>query len=340
MAYRVVLSGQTGVNFKEFEKLIGKQEIYYAFSAKPNNPSPLYFALWSLRTAFAVILWVKKEFTKEKNKKSLLLVQGDTVTATIGAVASYFGRVKLVHVEAGLRSHNILEPFPEEICRNLISYFADINFCPNKSAFQNIKNRKGVKVDSGWNTSVEALHLALKLNTSSELLNSLKKKPYFIFILHRQEHMYIRKKDAKKLIEIVTKSTKKNINCLFIAHDVTKMHLINLGLWENIQRNKNIKVVQHLPFLEFIHVLKNADFIATDGGGNHTESHFLGLPCLILRRNTEQNEGIGENVVLSKEEPKIIENFINNYKKFRRSQKKISTWPSKIIVDKLYENLA
>ncbi len=335
VTYRIVLSGQTDIKFDDFDKLIGKQKIYFSFRSKMRKPSALNFFLWAIKTTFAGFFWARKEFSDEKRKKIIFVVHSDTVSTLVGALISFFGRVKLAHVEAGLRSYNFLEPFPEEICRTLTSYFADIHFCPNKEACKNIKDRKGVKINTKWNTSVEALSFALKRKITSPLLRFLKKKPYFIFILHRQEHLFIRKGDSRRIIEMVVKEANKNLLCLFIVHKVTKQYLSSMGLWEDIRKNKNIKVISGLPFLEFVRILKGSEFIVSDGGGNQTESHFFGKPCLIMRRETEQTEGIGKNAVLSREDPKIINNFFKNYKKLRGSQGKVLVWPSKIIVDGL-----
>jgi UDP-N-acetylglucosamine 2-epimerase (non-hydrolysing) len=337
--YKIVLSGQTDVNFEEFEKLIGKQKVYYSFKSKLIKSSPLHFLLWSIRTTSSAIFWSIREFAPKNKKEVLFLVHGDTMTTLIGGVAAKIGGVKLAHIEAGVRSYNFFEPFPEEICRYLISFLADINFCPNNWACGNMKNRKGIKIDTKWNTMVETLSLALKTKTSSKLLKFLEKKKYLILFLHRQEHIFIRKNDTKKIIDLIlNKITENNYYCLFIVPGVTKIYLSHSGLFNKIYHNKNIKVVSRLPFSEFAHVMNGSEFIVSDGGANQPESHFLGKPCLLLRKVTEQTEGIGENVVLSREDPNVISDFFDIYEKYKYPPKKVMIWPSKIIVDTLINN--
>lgn len=333
--YRIVLSGQTDINFQEFNKLIGRQKIYFSFRSINKKLSPLHLALWTIKTTLTAVSWGRKEFAQREIKKDLFLVQGDTVTAVIGAIIARLNHLKLAHIEAGYRSHNFLEPFPEEICRTLVDRLADINFCSNKWNCQNSKRNRGVNIDTNWNTSVESLSLALKFKMKPDLLKSLRKKAYFIFLLHRQEHMFIRKDETRNLTDLILKQANKNHSCLFIIHKVTQKYLSDMGLEKEVYKNKSIIPTPGLPFLEFIHVLKNSEFIVSDGGGNQQEAHFLGKPLLILRRATEQREGIGENAVLSREDPKIINAFFKNYKKLRRSKARISVWPSKIIVDEL-----
>lgn len=332
--YRLVLSGQTDVNFKEFEKLIGKQKIYYSFKPKGNILSPLYFAFWALRTLVFGILWAIKELRANSKNNVSFLVQGDTVTALIGAIISKFVGLKLAHVEAGLRTHNLFEPFPEEICRTLISYFADIHFCPNRDAFKNIKKSKGKKVSTKYNTSVESLSLALKIGKSGNLPIN-KKQKYFIFIVHRQEHIFFKKDIIKKLIENVISHANKDLKCLFVVHDVTKAYLKEVGLWNKIKNNSDVVYVSRLSFIDYVIVLKNSEFIITDGGGNQTEAHFLGKPCLIFRKYTEQDEGLDENIVICKEKISTIGKFIRFYRNYRCPKKKAKKWPSEIIVDSL-----
>ena len=90
-----------------------------------------------------------------------------------------------------------------------------------------------------------------------------------------------------------------------------------------------------LPFIQFIHLLDKAQFIATDGGSNQEESYYLGKPCLILRNVTERTDGLGKNAVLSKGKEDTILHFTQNYKKYKRGRARLEERPSKIIVDYL-----
>src|SRR3989344_4551945 len=235
--YRIVLSGQTDVVLSEFTSLVGEQKAYKTFEGKSRKSSAFGFALWTTKTMVKSLIWGMNEL---KDRNSVLLVQGDTVTALIGAITAKIYSVKLLHVEAGLRTNNLLEPFPEEISRTLIGYLADYNFCPNREVFKNIGNKGSKKISTGYNTSVESMSLALKLRRRPKGIKIKSGQKYFIFIVHRQEHLYIKKQETKLLIEHVISNSSTKLKCVFIIHDVTKKFLIDTGLWERLMENINV----------------------------------------------------------------------------------------------------
>lgn len=329
--YRLVLSGQTTVSINSFQQLVGTQTAYKNFDLKLKKPSAFGFGIWSIRTFFSSILWGFSEFRKKGNQHSLVIVQGDTVSALIGGILSKIYGQRLFHVEAGLRTHTLFEPFPEEICRTVIGYLADVHFCPTKSSFSNLP--RGKKLSTNINTSMESLSMVLN-EKNIQVTHKLPKK-FFLFIVHRQEHLFVRKEETKKLMMYIFEQASKNLPCVFLVHDVTKAYLEHEGLLSKLKSMPNVHMTQTLGYLEFVKTLSDAEYIITDGGGNHTECYYLGKPCLIFRRKSEQTEGVGKNVVISEDNPKIILNFMKNYKKYRRAGLKVKQWPSEIIMKEI-----
>lgn len=329
--YRIILSGQTKLQLSEFEKITGPQHSFHTFNAKGTRSSSLLFAVWSLRTLWQSFLWGRTEFLKKQNRGSTLIVQGDTVSAFIGAFVGRLYGLRIVHIEAGLRTFNLLDPFPEEICRTFISFFTSLHFTPTKNALKNLKRYPGKKVTTFYNTSVEALELALKKQSQKKTTSK-----YFLFILHRQEHLYLRKAETQKLIETVFSNATKQVKCLFLVHDVTSSYLKSIGMDEQLHTYKNVEPVARQPFLKFVELLNNAEYLITDGGGNHTECYYLGKPCLILRKKSEQTEGVGENIVVG-ESLSLVSRFMKNYKKYKRDKLTIAEWPSAIIMNTIFK---
>lgn len=337
-SFKIITSGQNYIGFKELEPLIGKYTPYYSFKHKTINISGaiyINFLIWILLSLFIYFPFFKKELKGSDKKNTFFIVHGDTVTSLLGTFIGKLFRLKVVHIESGYRSFNLLEPFPEELCRQSVSFLTDIHFCPNDWCLSNIRKRKGVKINTYLNTAYEICMKALKVK-----LNSLKLKlpsKFFILILHRQEHMLFQRNLTKKYIKILTSFAKPNLKCIFIQHFITEKFLKKENLIGEIKKNPNVIVTSRLPYIEFIKVLYRSEFITSDGGGNQQEAYYLGKPCLILRKYTEQIEGLNSNAVLAKDDTNIIENFLENYKS-KNSPRVISkTSPSKIIVDHLLE---
>lgn len=335
--YKIISSGQNVLNFEELEPIIGKESAYYKIKLQklkfPLN-TYLQFIIWMFKILVNFYLFFDNEF-KGKNKKSIyFIVHGDTVSSMLGSIIAKFQRVKLVHLESGLRSFHFLEPFPEEICRYIVSNLATVHLCPNSWAINNLKKINGEKVNTYNNTLIETLQ-GILATKNSKVVKQIPRNKFFVLVLHRQEHMLFGKDRTRKLMELFTKITDKNLNCVLVLHKLTEDFLEDEKLIINIKANKNIHLVPRLPYPEFIRIMAKAEFIATDGGSNQEEAYYLGKPCLVLRRFTERIEGLGENVILSGGKEETIKHFLKNFKSYRRGVVRYKIAPSVIIVDYL-----
>lgn len=335
--FKIIASNQNVLNFYELKALIGKQAAYYTFKFKPMKlPKNIYlqFAIWAIKAFSNHLLYFRNEFKGLNRKNSLFIVHGDTISALLGAIIAKIYRIPLVHIESGLRSFNFFEPFPEEFCRFIVSKLADIHFCPNLWAVNNLKNNNGIKVNTQQNTLIESLTVMLKTDNKLQHVKLLPKN-FFLLVLHRQEHILFKKNLTKFYLKILTEYANDNLTCVLVIHKLTERFLKEHSLLSNLQKNKNIILVPRLPYGEFIHLMKKSEFIATDGGSNQEEAYYIGKPCLILRSVTERIEGLGKNAVLSYGNESIVKNFIKNYKKYQKNPVHFTISPSKIIVDYL-----
>jgi UDP-N-acetylglucosamine 2-epimerase (non-hydrolysing) len=235
-----------------------------------------------------------------------------------------------------LRSFNLLSPFPEELDRLAVSRLAHYHFCPNSWAEQNLLGKKNV-INTIENTLFDSLDLALKKTNPDQNANILF-DTYGIFVMHRQENVYRRDFFTTvigRLCEIA-----KTRNIVFVVHEPTLVALRSLNLLEKVKSTPNILLKKRMPYVELMHVMKRADFVITDGGSNQEECSYLGLPCLILRTNTERVEGLGENVLLMGDDIGKMDYFMNNIDSYRKQKKEHKHNPSKVIADKIQEILA
>ena len=230
------------------------------------------------------------QYVLESERPDVVLVHGDTSTTFATALACYYLQIPLGHVEAGLRTHNIYAPFPEEFNRKVVSIIATYNFAPTQQAQQNLieEGTDPHTIFITGNTVVDALQTTLRENYAHPELDWAKDARLIIVTAHRREslgtpmhHMF---KAIRRIIE-----ENSNIKILYPIHmnpSVRKIAKEELG---NCDR---IHIIEPLDVLEFHNFLANAYLILTDSGGIQEEASSLGKPVLVMRETTERPEGI------------------------------------------------
>lgn len=217
-----------------------------------------------------------------------VVVQGDTTSAFTGALAAFYARVPVGHVEAGLRSGSLDNPFPEELNRRLISQMARWNFAPTVRAASDLRN-EGVPEDRilvTGNTVVDNLLWVLRSGRvgCSPFVSSGR---HVLVTLHRRE---TQGPAMTRLVEVLT--------CLVSRGDVEvvlPMHRsppVRESLMRGVRRNPLLRLVEPLGYFEFIGAIAAADLIITDSGGVQEEAPTFGTPVLVVRETTERPEGI------------------------------------------------
>lgn len=230
----------------------------------------------------------------------LIFVQGDTTTAFIGALAGYYMKIKVVHIEAGLRSHNKFSPFPEEINRILAGHLADFHFTPTIKAQQNLNN-EGIfdNIYTVGNTVIDALFKTLELISFKNLERSIISDiniPNFDFdsykIILVTSH---RRESFGKPFEDICNSIKELAQKFMDIDFIYPVHL-NPNVRQTVSKIltgiKNIHLIDPLPYPHLIWLLSKSFFVMTDSGGIQEEAPSLGKPVLVMREVTERIEGI------------------------------------------------
>ncbi len=330
--FKLITSGQNHINFDSLSGYIGNFKPDIAFKEKVNKSSIIYFLIWATRIFFKSLISLRKEFKGKDKKNTYFIIFGDPVSTTIGAIIAKIYGLTLIHIESGDLSTNLMEPFPEEICRNINIRLADILFPPNSWAENNLKHIKKIKINTQYNTLLEVFWWVMNNKRSTSY--KVPSKKYYILILHRQEHILFKKNWSKDILEFVINNANQNLDCLLFNHPLTVEIIKSLEVNTSIPKNK-IKITPLLPYPDFLTLLEHAEFIATDGATNQLEAYLMGKPCLILRDYTEQFEGLEKNVVLCKSNKEIIKNFLLHYKNYQSKPIHSEVSPSKIIVDYL-----
>jgi len=281
------------------------------FWSKINQNSVIWF--------FSAIFKIKKIIRIIKPK--YVIYHGDTMSTAAASIASskllnpgkYW---KNVHLEAGLRSGSLMEPFPEEISRQISDRFSDILLAVSDLTEKNLRRYKNTKrVIRIGNTVVDSSIIAYN---SAKLIHKKPKHKYALINIHRHENL--RSKDRmKKIVEILKKI---KINALWPLHDNTALFLHKYGLMEEIKKMKNMQITPLINYPYFIFLLANCEYLITDGGSIQEESLVFKKPCIILRKKTERQEGLPTGInFLSKlnvkKTGKIIEEIESKKIKFR-----------------------
>ena len=260
-----------------------------------------------------------------KEHPDYVIVQGDTNTTLAGALVTakistkkiFKNKIKLVHVESGLRSYDKM--MPEERNRIVADHLSDILFPPTKISFNNLKKENLVNKNTliTGNTIVDSINENKKFLEKNKILNklNLKKKNYFVVTMHRPETVDNLDR-LLKLLNIIKKLTNiYSLPAIFPIHPRTKKNLKKI----NLNRFKKIMIIEPLSYINFLNLQKNAKLILTDSGGVQEEACILKVPCVTLRENTERPEtiNIGANIIAGYKEKKILYSVSKMIKKSR-----------------------
>lgn len=223
----------------------------------------------------------------EKLRPDLIIVQGDTTTAFIAALAGFYARIPVAHVEAGLRTGNLYAPWPEEMHRCFIDKVSSYFFVPTNQAKINLI-KEGVSNDKIWivgNTSIDAIRLIYNKVDQS---NIDYKVPFILVTIHRRENHSKVLKEICSALRILAKQFPqiKIVFCLHPNPAITDPVKAMLSSMDNIDC---IAPVDHITFIK---LLKECSFVITDSGGIQEEVTFIGKPILVIRSITERPEVI------------------------------------------------
>ncbi|MCR4284912.1 MAG: UDP-N-acetylglucosamine 2-epimerase [archaeon] len=254
------------------------------------NSKQIKAMLWT----FGIIKRIRKELKELKSLK-YVIYHGDTMTTASAAVASSkflnpFKKYKNIHLEAGLRSWDNMEPFPEEISRRIAGRFSDILFAPSIGAGENLRRLKNKKVLIFGNTIVDSADYALNL-AKKRKTKPLKEGRFAVVTIHRHENLK-NKERMKKIIEVLSSI---NIPTYFFVHDNTLNKLNEFGLLNELKNIKNFYLKRPSDYVEFIYQLSKCSLVVCDGGSMQEESLIFGKPCVLLRKSTERPEGLETN---------------------------------------------
>lgn len=311
-------------------------ELFPIFNIKPDYNLDLMTKNQSLISLSSKCM-KKLQTVFDKEKPTLIIVQGDTNTAFISALTAFYNKIKVAHVEAGLRTNNKFSPFPEEINRRLLSVVSDFNFVPTKLNKNNLikENFKGNIYITG-NTIIDSFMYILK---TQKLPKQPFKKRFILVTAHRRESFG---KEFENICYALKEIAREgNVDIVYPVHLNPHVQKPVKKILSNI---KNVHLIKPLDYLSFLSLLKDSYLILTDSGGVQEEAPTFKKPVLVMRNTTERQEGINKGVaklIGTKQNEIVFETLKllfnpNEYKKMQKQKNPYGNGTaSKIIVKKI-----
>ncbi len=251
-------------------------------------------------------------------KPDVCIIQGDTTTVMAGALACFYNKVFLGHVEAGLRTYNKYSPFPEEINRVLATHLCDIHFAPTEKSKKNLllENVEESKIIVTGNTVIDTLKITkIRLERKEIFCNNIlvnnilnEKQPFILVTSHRRENF-------GGGIESICNALKKFALKYPFLNIVFPVHLnpnVKVPVYKALSGFSNIYLLDPLDYVSFVALMSECYIVITDSGGVQEEAPTFGKPTLVMRETTERTEAIeaGLSKLVGTDENNIFEALV------------------------------
>ena len=268
------------------------EQVVKVFNLKPDYDLKIMTAKQTLAQITSRVLEGLQSIIEE-TKPDIILAQGDTSTTFTASLAAFYNRIPFGHIEAGLRTDNKYDPFPEEMNRRLTGLLADFHFAPTSQAQENLL-KEGVKPSSIFvtgNTGIDALLSVASQDYTFEddIINeAIKSKKMILVTAHRRENWGEPMHRICKAVKYIALSNPK-VRVLFAVH---KNPIVREVVFPELDGVDRINLIEPPDYVPFVHLMKHSYIILTDSGGIQEEAPSLGKPVLVMRETTERPEGI------------------------------------------------
>ena len=337
LPYRLIDSGQHADRSESFRDELGLRAPDYAMGGRRSVDSVPAALWWAAGLGCRLARPRQLDRTVFGGCSGICVVHGDTPTALIGALMAKRAGLALAHVEAGLRTHRWLHPFPEEIVRVAVDRLADLLFAPDGTAAEELRKRrvKGRIITGSSNTISDALRAALEPPAEGGAgSHSSPHRPRPVVVtMHRVENLH-RRRRRQGLVRVITRLA-QTTPVRWYVHEPTRRALRSAD--QAVLEASGVELVPMVPYAEFVRALARAPFAITDGGSIQEECALLGVPVLLWRDRTDRADGLGENAVLSRYDSGVVDAFLADPERFRHARRLPQASPSQEILEVLAE---
>jgi len=293
----------------EQQKELSNQALEYFGLKADYNLNCMQVNQTLLEVQTRILSELDKIFKKESFDATI--VQGDTITVLSGALASFYNKFPVYHVEAGLRSYNLMEPYPEEAMRQMTSRIADLNFCPTEANIEALlkENVSENKIFLTGNTVIDALfcltdETMAKAKVFFETNNIKIDENLVLITAHRRENHGKRLDNIISAIKFLAEKYKDHTFIIPVHPNPNVKDKIH----SELNGVNNVKLLEPLDYPNLVYLMKNAKLILTDSGGIQEEAPTFACPVIVLRYETERKEGIeaGVSILVGADYDKIV----------------------------------
>ena len=249
----------------------------------------------------------KIDSVMKKEKPDVVVVHGDTTTTYATALAAFYNKIKIAHVEAGLRTYNKYSPYPEEINRQMVGLISDYNFSPTKMTADNLlregKDEKSIYITG--NTAIDTLRYTVDEDYSDENTDWAEGSRLILLTAHRRENIGESMENIFSAVrEIVDKY--EDVKVIYPIHKNPVVREYAEKYFSGVER---VKLIEPLDVVRFHNLINKSFLVMTDSGGIQEEAPALDIPVMVLRNETERKEGIeaGTLKLLGTDRDRIIE---------------------------------
>lgn len=265
-------------------------QVLGTFDIKPDYDLNIMEEGQTLSTITTNVLLGLDRIMKEA-KPDIVLVHGDTTTTFAASMSAFYNRIKVGHVEAGLRTWDKYSPFPEEMNRQLTDVIADIYFAPTTNSKGNLlnENRLEENIYITGNTAIDALHQTVKENYPLPIFNNISSDKKLILVtMHRRENLG---EPMERVFKAIRNVVEQHLE-IEIAFPVHLNPMVQQKAERILGKHPRIHLINPLDVIDFHNLIAKSYMIMTDSGGVQEEAPSLGKPVLVLRETTERPEGI------------------------------------------------
>ena len=264
-----------------------------------------------------------------ETQPDLILVHGDTLTTFLASYAAFMQKIKVGHVEAGLRTWNKLSPYPEEMNRQLIGVLADLHFAPTGWSAGNLRkeNKNEGQIYITGNTVTDVFQYTVKKDFHHPVLEWAKGKRMILMTAHRRE---AQGKPHRQIFQAVRRIADE-FDDVVVVYPVHPSPAVKEPAYEILGDHERIKLIDPLDVFEFHNFYPHTHMILTDSGGLQEEAPSFGVPVLVLRDTTERSEGVeaGTLELVGTDEEKVYEStkaLLTNVSKYDRMREAVNPY--------------